>query len=523
MVFHRSSLRTFLLVLTLFGMAVVASPVAEAAVITVVNNDGPGEGFNDPTPVAPVGGNSGTSIGQQRLIAFQRAAEIWAGLISSPVEIRIGANFDPLACNSTSGILGSAGPVSFVRDFTNAPVTDTWFPVALANALAGSDLDPGRNDISARFNSSVGTPGCLDSLGWFYGLDADPPNGTLDLVTVVLHELGHGLGFLTIVDPASGAKALGRDDTFMRFLEDHLSTKLYPAMTDAERVVASTDTGNLHWVGAHVRAASGVLTAGKVGDHVQMFAPNPPQPGSSVSHWDAALTPNLLMEPVYTGSIHNPVLELPLFQDIGWTLLAPPPPPPPPSSTNLLPGFPADYDGDGKTDIVVYRPSTGFWFIIQSSNGSVGAAQWGAGGDQPVPGDYDGDHKSDIAVYRPSTGFWFIVQSSTGSVRAVQWGAGGDRPVPGDYDGDHKTDVAVYRPSTGVWFILQSSTGSVRTQTFGASGDIPVPGDYDGDGKADIAVYRPSTGVWFILRSSDGVVQQQQWGAGGDQPLPGEF
>src|SRR5262249_59824059 len=116
-------------------------------------------------------------------------------------------------------------------------------------------------------NSSVGTPGCLDSSAWYYGLDANPPSGQIDLVAVVLHELGHGLGFLTFVDLASGAKFLGLNDTFKRFLEDHVTTKLYPAMTDAERVAASTDTGNLHWVGANVKAASGVLTAGQARDH----------------------------------------------------------------------------------------------------------------------------------------------------------------------------------------------------------------------------------------------------------------
>jgi len=184
---------------------------------------------------------------------------------------------------------------------------------------------------------------------------------------------------------------------------------------------------------------------------------------------------------------------------------------------------PGDFDGDGKDDITAYRPSTGFWFIIQSSNGAVRAQQWGASGDVPQPGDYDGDGKTDIAVYRPSTGEWFIINSSTGGVRSQQWGAAGDRPVPGDYDGDRRTDIAVYRPSTGVWFIINSSTGGVTAQQWGAAGDIPVPGDYDGDGKTDIAVYRPSTGTWFIINSSTGAVRTQQWGTAGDLPVPGDY
>jgi FG-GAP-like repeat/Viral BACON domain len=302
----------------LWALAVVASPAAHAATFTVINNDGPGEGFNDPTPVAPVGGNLGTTLGAQRLIAFQRAAGIWGALLSSAVTIRVSATFDPLACNATSAILGSAGPLTAFRDFGGALVGSTWYPSALANALHGTDLD-GSNDINAQFNSALGTT-CAFPRGWYYGLDGNA-GGNIDFVTVLLHELGHGLGFITLVNLTSGAKALGLNDAFMLNLENHgASPSDYPSMTDAQRVAASTNTGNLHWVGAHVRAASGVLVAGKVGDHVRMFAPNPQQPGSSVAHWDTALAPDQLMEPMYTVPL-DPTLELALFQDIGWTLL----------------------------------------------------------------------------------------------------------------------------------------------------------------------------------------------------------
>ena len=190
-----------------------------------------------------------------------------------------------------------------------------------------------------------------------------------------------------------------------------------------------------------------------------------------------------------------------------------------------------DFDRDTATDITVYRPSSGSWFILRSGTSFIGGLgySWGVSTDTPMPGDYDGDGKTDIAVYRGSSGHWFILTSTSNYTTSAtyQWGTTGDLPIAGDFDGDGRTDLAVYRPSSGAWYALLSSTGYAGGvgYAWGAAGDVPVPGDYDGDGRTDIAVYRASTGHWFILRSSSNYSTwaTYQWGTTGDIPVLGDY
>jgi hypothetical protein len=194
-----------------------------------------------------------------------------------------------------------------------------------------------------------------------------------------------------------------------------------------------------------------------------------------------------------------------------------------------------DYDGDGKTDLAVYSPSTNVWSIRYSSQGytSIATYQWGTSGDIPVPADYDGDGKTDMAVFRPIQGRWYVLLSKTGftSGAFADWGSATSIPVPGDYDGDGKCDLATVEGSDffglNSWYVLLASTNfktGLIIQGMGGPNTTPVPNDYDGDGKVDAAVYDPLTSTFTVRTARDSVDSgSKQWGIVGDIPVPADY
>jgi len=258
------------------ALALGAAPARASATIVVNNIDDPGEGFNDPTAAVPVGGNTGVTVGAQRLNVFTKAAEIWGATLTSNVTIVVQSTFQNRGftpCTATGAVLGAAGTIQIFANFPSAEWPSTWYHSSLANKLADFDLTPGppdpgflvdpfNDDIIAFFNPNLGQPTCLNGSGWYYGLDNNAPGNRIDLLNVLLHELGHGLGFANFIDEdgapsdPAGSGPLGLPDIYTVFTRDNSAGKQWNQMEDRERAASAVNTGKVVWNGPTVNAAA---------------------------------------------------------------------------------------------------------------------------------------------------------------------------------------------------------------------------------------------------------------------------
>jgi len=358
--------------LTTLVVVLILSSATFGATIVIDNADQPGVGFNDPTPAVPVGGNTGSTVGQQRLNAFQYAADLWGATVVSGPVITVRATWGALPCSANSGALGGAGAANLMRDFPNAPYSGTWYSIALANMLAGSDLNGSGPEIQAQFNLNVGTSGCLEYAHWYYGFDNSAGSSGIDLVNVLLHEISHGLGFQTFTSPSSGAFMAGYPSIYDRFLFDNTNGKTWVQMSDGERVASAVNTGNLAWSGPKADSDASLLVGGKDSSaRPLMYTPNPVSSGSSVSHWDMSASPNQLLEPFISRDLPHTVtiprdLTTSLLADIGWYISTPAPTPTPTPTPTPVPANTVQFEfsgynvgeGAGALQIVVTRPNT---------------------------------------------------------------------------------------------------------------------------------------------------------------------
>lgn len=488
--------------------------------------------------------------------AFQAAVNIWARTVVSPAPIRVKASFVDLG----PGILGGAGPSTICTADNGLP--DTWYAAALADKLDGAAfcaaLGPADWEIEADLNSAF--------TSWDYGTTGTGVSGRYNFMTVVLHELGHGLGFYGSMSATGGEGSFGYGsgwpDIFDRFAFTGGGARLIdfpnPSMALGSQLV-SNDT---FFDGPNTRSVNGGAKA-KLETHdftafYGLDSDNGFSQGSSYSHLDDDLytgTPNGLMTfalnsaEVFTDP--GPIMRG-MFQDEGWTLE------PPPCSAVLSPASLTTSFHAASSSVTVTAGTGCAWTATSdaafltitgatsgSGNGAVtfnvaaNISTMSRTGNLTIAGhtftvtqtgvatkgDFDGDGAADLILFRPGNGDWMMRLSSQGFATGpdLSFGLSTDKPVPGDYDGDGLLDMALYRPSNGTWYVIFSSTSALAQLQWGIDTDIPMPADYTGDGRTDLCVWRPSTGVWYIFDLSNGTFTGRQWGLSTDTPLTGDY
>ena len=264
----------------LAAASILTCMAAHAATITIQSRDRPGIGFNDPTPVSPVGGNNGTTLGQQRLNVYRHVADIWERNLDSNVTITVSAGWEALECTADSAVLGSAGAWNIWHDFPGGK-PGTWYPQALANKLAGVNLSEGQPDdgsgfgnvdIKTQFNINLGKQDCLTGSEFYLGLDGKE-GSKVDFAATLLHELGHGLGFAlgTTYTPlgfrlnATGTSYVangGLPSFWEEFMYDNTIGKRWLDMTSPERARSAINPLQLAWTGPN--AVSGARLLGQL-------------------------------------------------------------------------------------------------------------------------------------------------------------------------------------------------------------------------------------------------------------------
>lgn len=304
--------------LAALGVVLTAS-IASAVPITIVYQDGAGEGFNDPTP------SGDSTLGHRRRQAFEYAAAIWSARLGGTSTVVIGAKFDPLPGGPTSATLGQAGANNLHSGFPGAPDPNVWYATALANQLVtpATDLNLTTAEITATFNSDVDNSIVLGNIGWYYGLDENA-GSNISLVRTCLHEFGHGLGFFGV--PASDANGnptggylAGRPSIYDNFVQQGgpgAGTLLTTMTTSARLSSLTSDT--LYWNGGNVQAS--------VGSRPRLYAPATWSGGSSYSHYREG-TPiggiEELMEPALNSDTVKLTNTDDLLTDLGWSIVGP--------------------------------------------------------------------------------------------------------------------------------------------------------------------------------------------------------
>ncbi|KRG68334.1 PA domain-containing protein [Pseudoxanthomonas dokdonensis] len=235
-----------------------AAPAHGAELILVSGDVGTGTGLEDPSPRTPIGLNPGTTLGEQRTLVYEFAMQMWGAVLESQVPVYIGASFQALPCTATGAVLGSAGTTNVFADFAPGIAADTWYPSALADAIAGSELNPDTIDINSRFNSNLGQPNCLAGSEWYYGLDGKAPAGTINFLNVVMHEIGHGLGMQGLAS-SDGSLYGDMNNIYANHAYNNTLGKAFPDMDDAERAQALVDNGNTVWIGQQVNQQAALV------------------------------------------------------------------------------------------------------------------------------------------------------------------------------------------------------------------------------------------------------------------------